>query len=135
MGRILVIDDDRQIRALLRDCLEGDGHAVVGAEDGAKGLAVFEADPADIVLIDLFMPGSSGWDTIRKLQKRAPGVPFIIISGGAPLEGLRRGIGATLTSVREFAPYRILRKPLDLGALRAAVAELLSSRPAAMGEI
>jgi|SRR5262245_54042618 len=131
--RILVIDDDRQVRALLRNCLARDGHDVIEAEDGASGLAAFSASPADLVLIDLFMPGGSGWETIRRLQDHSPGVPFLVISGSAPLEGLKRGSTATLASLRGLAPFRVLRKPLRLETLRSAVAEVCGS-PAAVGE-
>ena len=131
--RILVIDDDRQIRALLRRCFTRDGHEVVEAEDGATGLAAFAAAPADLVVIDLFMPGGNGWDTIRDLQDRSPGVPFLVISGGAPLEGLKRGSTATLERMHGLAPFRVLRKPLGLEALRSAVAELLCGSAAAVG--
>jgi CheY-like chemotaxis protein len=126
--RILVIDDDRQIRALFRNCLARDGYDVVEAEDGVTGLALFEDTPADLVVVDLFMPGRNGWETIQRLQDCSPGVPFLVISGSAPLEGLKRGSPATLASMDGLAPFRVLRKPLSLEVLRSAVTELCSSR-------
>jgi len=131
--RILVIDDDRQIRALLRRFLTRDGHDVVEAEDGATGLAAFAAEPADLVVVDLFMPGRNGWDTIRRLQDCSPGVPFLVISGSAPLEGLKRGSNPTLADMDGLVPFRVLRKPLGLETVRSAVAELCGPA-AAMGE-
>src|SRR5262245_9924003 len=131
--RILVIDDDRQIRRLLHTSLARDGHDVIEAEDGVSGLAAFAATPADLVVVDLFMPGQNGWDTIRRLQDHSPGVPFLVISGSAPLEGLKRGSPGTLASLHGLAPFRVLRKPLSLETLRSAVAEVCGA-PVAAGE-
>lgn len=127
MASILVIDDDKQIRSLIRQMLERDGHEVAEAENGLEGLAAFIGDPADLVVIDLFMPEAGGWETIRALQRRVPGVPVIVISGGAALEALGRGEAGTLDTLR--ARYRVLRKPFEWSAFRAAVADLLSRPP------
>src|SRR5262245_36713425 len=129
--RILVIDDDRQIRRLLHTSLARDGHDVIEAEDGLSGLAAFAAAPADLAVVDLFMPGRNGWDTIRGLQEHSPGLPFLVISGSAPLEGLKRGSPATLASLHGLAPFRVLRKPLRLETLRAAVVEVCDAAAAA----
>ena len=87
-ARILVIDDDGPIRALIRQMLERDGYEVVEAPDGAAGLRAFAACRADLVVVDLFMPNKSGWETIRALQAMATGLPFIVVSGGGALERL-----------------------------------------------
>ena len=128
MARVLVIDDDKQIRGLLRQVLERDGHGVEEAADGAQGVEVFAASPADLVIIDIFMPRCGGWETLRALQQLAPGLPFVIISAGAPLEVLKRGLPGTLASVRRLAEYRMLRKPFKLTALSDAVRELLAAK-------
>jgi CheY-like chemotaxis protein len=125
MARILVIDDDRQMRSLLRQILERDGHEVVEAETGLRGISAFAAKRADLVMIDLYMPGKSGWETIHALQQAAPGLPFVIVSGGAALEPLRRGATGTLDSVRGLAEFRVLRKPFEPAAVSAAVEALL----------
>src|SRR6185295_13701639 len=122
-----------QMRSLLRQMLERDGHEVVEAEDGLKGLQAFAADRTDLVMIDLYMPGKSGWETIRALQQAAPGLPFVIVTGGAPLEVLRKGSTGTLDSVRTLAEFRVLRKPFEWAAVSAAVEDLLPRRLAARG--
>lgn len=127
MASILVIDDDKQIRSLIRQMLERDGHEVAEAENGVEGLAAFSANPAHLVIIDLFMPEAGGWETIRALQRRVPGVPVMVISGGAALEGLGRGDVGTLDSLR--ARYRVLRKPFEWSAFSAAVTDLLTKAP------
>jgi DNA-binding response OmpR family regulator len=125
MARILVIDDDRQIRSLLRRMLERNGHEVVEAEDGTKGLAAFAARRPHLVVVDLYLPGLSGWETIRALQDAAPGIPFVLVSGGGVLEGLKKGSAGTLDSLRSVAPFRLLRKPFEWAELSAAVSALL----------
>ncbi len=129
MARIFVIDDDKQIRSLIRQMLERDGHEVSEAENGVAGLAAFIEAPAELVIIDLFMPEAGGWETIRALQRRVPGVPVIVISGGGALEGLGRGDVGTLDSLRGLARYRVLRKPFAWKAFSEAVADLLAKAP------
>ena len=65
MARLLVIDDDKQIRELLHLVLSRDGHEVREAIDGERGIAAFAEQAADLVIIDLFMPTCGGWETIR----------------------------------------------------------------------
>ena len=128
MARLLVIDDDQYVRAMMREMLERDGHQVREADDGRRGVDVFTRDPADLVVVDLFMPEQSGWETIRELQAASPGLPFVIVSGGGALEGLQRGATGTLDAMRDVATYRVLRKPFAWQLLTSAVCELLQTR-------
>ena len=128
MARLLVIDDDKHVRAMMREMLERDGHQVREADDGRSGVDAFTHDPADLVVVDLFMPEQGGWDTIRALQTASPGLPFVIVSGGGALEGVPRGATGTLESIRDVADYRVLRKPFEWQVLTSAVCELLQDR-------
>jgi len=130
MASVLVIDDDKHVRAMMREMLERAGHRVREADDGRCGVEAFGREPADLVVVDLFMPGQSGWDTIREIEAIAPGLPFVIVSGGGPLEGLRPGSTGTLEAVRGVADYRVLRKPFEWSTLTSAVSELLGGRNA-----
>lgn len=65
MGKVLVIDDDGDIRDFLALVLEGAGHRVVAAADGAAGLALAGAENPDLVLMDLSMPRMTGFEAIR----------------------------------------------------------------------
>ena len=125
MARVLIIEDDGPMRALIRQVLERAGHEVEEARDGTAGIRAFVARPSDLVVVDLYLPETNGWETVRALQRRAPGVPFVIVSGGAALEGLHRGSPGTLEEARRFADFRILRKPFGCEALTVAVADLL----------
>ncbi len=78
-ARILVVDDETQLRLALRRALEGHGYAVRDAEDGASGLAEFDAFKPDVVLLDLMLPDMSGVDVCRALRQHAQ-TPIIVLS-------------------------------------------------------
>jgi GAF domain-containing protein/ActR/RegA family two-component response regulator len=80
-ARVLVIDDEAEVRELLRDLLAEAGYLVLDAADGAEGLARCEAQPVDLVLTDLSMPGMSGWDVAAACQERFPGMAVGFVTG------------------------------------------------------
>ncbi len=82
MKKILVIDDEPAIRALLSKILEREGFFVITASDGKEGMKLFIKDPVDLVITDLIMPEKEGMEVIMELKKKYPGVPVIAISGG-----------------------------------------------------
>jgi two-component system, chemotaxis family, chemotaxis protein CheY len=125
MARVLIIDDDRQIRALMRQVLGRAGHEVAEAGDGIEGVAAFKAEPADLAVIDIYMPGRNGWATIRALEEEAPGLPLLIVSGGGALERVGPGSVGTLERLRGRTPFRVLRKPFKPDVLLATVETLL----------
>jgi len=84
MSRVLVIDDDGDLRAMLRRTLEANGFDVAVASQGAEGLEEMRRFPADVVVTDLFMPEKEGLETIFEMRQRFPRVKIIAISGGAP---------------------------------------------------
>ena len=79
---VLVIDDDADIRDLLRDALEGRGFRVVCAPDGEIGVAKAVKSPPDLVIVDMMMPRASGFVVLERLkqQHRLP-VPIIMLTG------------------------------------------------------
>jgi len=81
MARILVIDDEVAIRDSIRLILEHRGHHVVVAEGGQRGVAALEAFAFDVVVVDIFMPGMDGFQTIKSLRQSAPKVAIVAISG------------------------------------------------------
>ena len=122
MARILVIDDERQIRETVQRILERDGHTVQVAENGKIGVKLFRENPSDLVITDILMPGQDGFDTIKILKKEFPKIPIIAISGGAP--ALKAQFG--LEAAEIFGASRILAKPLAKADLLAAVSEVLA---------
>jgi len=84
--RILVVDDDENIREILKDILTMSDHQVTLAGNGEEALEVFYREEFDLVFTDLGMPGISGWEVNRRIKESHPDKPVIIISGwGAQL--------------------------------------------------
>jgi DNA-binding NtrC family response regulator len=125
MARILVIDDEVQLRSVVRRILERAGHEVVEAGDGEAGLKLHRERGADLVLADIFMPGRDGIELIRDLKAEAPGTKIIVMSGGG-----RRGNLDLLDDARLLGATRALRKPFELAALVALVRDVLGEPPA-----
>ncbi|MBN2530079.1 MAG: response regulator [Deltaproteobacteria bacterium] len=82
MAKILVIDDDPFIRDVLKQTLERVAHAVSLAEDGERGLHLYNEGEYDLVITDLIMPRKEGIETIAELKKTSPSVKIIAMSGG-----------------------------------------------------
>jgi DNA-binding response OmpR family regulator len=122
-SRILVIEDDTEVRDLLRALLGRAGHEVEVANDGVAGIHAFRTNPADLIITDLVMPGKEGLETIVDLRREFPDLKIIAISGGG-LDGQNNYLnaaqlcGATMT----------FRKPFDNEEFVDAVNELLSDR-------
>jgi len=74
MARILVVDDDDQIRTLLRVTLEREGHEVFEAPDGNVALSLYHQNPADLVITDIIMPEKEGIEMIMELRRSDPEV-------------------------------------------------------------
>ena len=119
--RILVIDDDDQMRVLLRQVMEWAGFEVAEAEDGREGMQLQRRQPADLVITDLIMPEQEGMETIRLLKKEFPQTRIIAISGGG-----RIGPEAYLPAAQELGADRVFSKPFDVRELAGAVKELLA---------
>jgi DNA-binding NtrC family response regulator len=125
MARILVIDDDADLREVILEALESAGHEARGATDGVQGLELQHERPADVVITDIFMPDKEGIETIRELKEQFPGVKIIAMSGG----GHYVKKPGYLFTASEIGAAMILRKPFDQKALLDSVQEVLE-RPA-----
>jgi CheY-like chemotaxis protein len=120
MARILVIDDDAQVRGAVRRILERARHTVEDVGDGDAGLRAHRERPADLIITDIFMPERDGIETIRQLRRESPQVKIIAISGGDRTQTLDLRKDAEL-----LGASRALRKPFELTELLRAVDELL----------
>ncbi len=125
--RVLVIDDEAAVRAALCATLSDAGCAVTAARDGAEALEILRANPADVVLMDIYMPLQDGFEAIRELRRVAPAVKIIAISGGS------RGNFDPLKAAEMLGADRTLRKPFGIDDLLGALMELLRApRPEAL---
>src|SRR5271169_4355749 len=86
-GRILVVDDEKNIREGLRKSLELDGFQALTASDGVDALKVIEQDEVDLVITDLKMPHMSGEKLLNILNQKHPFLPVIILTGHGTVEG------------------------------------------------
>jgi signal transduction histidine kinase len=80
-ARVLVVDDEAGVRAVLRELLGSEGYTVVDVPDGPSGLALCETEAIDVVLSDVSMPGMSGWEVAEACHARFPDVPVGLITG------------------------------------------------------
>jgi CheY-like chemotaxis protein len=120
MGRILVIEDEAQMRKLLRQVLEDAGYEVEEAADGLEGIGLYRENPADLIITDMIMPKKEGMETILDLKLEFPDVKIIAISGGG-----RVGPEPYLEIAEGFGAERVFTKPFDLKELLTSVKEIL----------
>jgi len=120
--RILVVDDDIEVRDVLEELLHVDGHKVSTAADGAEALSLFEPGRYDMVFTDLGMPGISGWQVAEQIKHQAPHTPVVMVTGwGAQLDPARiaaSGVDRVLT--KPFQWLAVLEALNDLSAAGTA---------------
>lgn len=123
MARILIIDDDVSLRQALTKYLERAGHEVRQAAQGDTGVRAFERHAADLVLVDIFMPGSGGLQTIGRLRREWPAVKIVAMSGAA-----RAGLLDVEQHALALGADRFLEKPFESTTLVAVIATLLAKQ-------
>ena len=117
---ILVVDDDPALLNSLKEILEAEGYEVTAAADGESGLRRLKEQAFDLVLSDLALPGLDGMELLKYLQREAPAVPCIIITG--------YGTIANAVSAMHQGAYDYFTKPVDPTELRLVVARALEHR-------
>jgi DNA-binding response OmpR family regulator len=123
MPRILLIDDDDQLRGLLKAIMEGVGYVVDTASDGAQGVKKFRQNRADLAIVDIFMPEKEGLETIVELKQIDPNVKAIAISGG----GLTMDM-EFLDHAKTFGADHTMEKPLDPQELLNMVHQMVGGK-------
>lgn len=112
--RILVVDDEPDILAMLRAVLTGAGYEVRTAASGMEALVAAGSDPPDLVLLDVMMQGMDGWETLKLLRLEPPGreVPVIMISARVEPKDKIRGLqeGAVDYLTKPFAVRDVLAR-------------------------
>lgn len=118
--RILVVDDNPDMRLMLALLLKPAGYDVVVARNGREALDVQRRRPVDVVITDLFMPEADGLETVERFRADYPELPLIVVSGG-PRGGAKTDY---LSVARELGARVTLRKPFSAEELFAALREV-----------
>lgn len=119
---ILVAEDDSGLRQGLVDLLEGEGYRVVVAVDGREALERYRTETPDLLLLDVMMPGVSGYDVCREVRRSDPGVPIVMLT--AKGEEVDKVVGL------ELGADDYITKPFGLHELRARLKAALRRRSA-----
>ncbi len=106
--RILIIEDDERIRTALRLALEDEGWSVEEAGSGEEALAAFDRSPADVVLVDITLPGRDGFDVCRSLRRESD-VPIVMVTARSDTHDVVGGLeaGADDYLTKPFAPKEL----------------------------
>lgn len=116
MAKILLVDDEDYIRAMLTEALEDEGYSVETAADGKQAVALYTKADFDLVVTDIVMPEQEGIQTILELRKHNPRVKVIAMSGGGRIRS-----DDYLELAKKLGAINTFSKPLDLDEFLAAV--------------
>jgi len=128
MAKVLVVDDDAKVRAVLRRLLSKLGHEVWDVADGEDALPLLETVPLDLVIADAYMSAVDGVELLARIQQRGLRVPVVVMSGG----GYRSG-KEVLQMAADIGAAATLEKPFSPQQLEGTIQPLLRTPPAAQG--
>jgi len=119
--RILVVDDEEDVRTILRVMFEQEGHEVMEAIDGEMAISMVLAYGPDVVVLDLMLPTLDGFSALEKLRdlSSTQAVPIVILSARALSEDIRHGLelGADEYVTKPFAPDAFVTDVVELAAM------------------
>jgi DNA-binding response OmpR family regulator len=115
MPRILVIDDQKDVRAMIAIVLRVRHFEVVEAQSAAAGLKAFEESPFDLAIVDIFLQDANGFDVISRMREQVPDLPVVAISGMTSLDAA--------SQPAELLNVVCLQKPFRPNDLTAAIDE------------
>lgn len=113
--RVLIIEDDDDIRSMMRRMLRKAGYEVIEARDGDGGLASCASCRIDVVITDIVMPGKEGMETIREIRGAYPDISIVAVSGGGDTSfnisylAMAEMLGAARTLAKPFRSRDLLR--------------------------
>ena len=119
MAKLLIIDDDPELRQTMKQILEHDDHFIVEAQDGRQGVEQFENFSPDLIIVDIEMPNVDGLQAITQIKNSCPGQKIIAISG------IPRHSQDCLMVARQIGAEEVLEKPFSATILAEAVRRVL----------
>jgi two-component system nitrogen regulation response regulator NtrX len=117
VSRILVVDDEESIRRSLDGLLSDEGYRVETAGDGEEGLRRLEAEPPDVVLLDVALPGRDGLEILEAMRRARPGLPVVMMTGHGTIE--------TAVRATRLGAFDFLEKPLSVDKLLLTLSHAL----------
>jgi DNA-binding NtrC family response regulator len=120
LRRILVVEDDEDMRENLRRILVGAGYHVFLAEDGAQAIAVLRTEPCHLVLTDLVMPGMSGLELLKEIRQQDHNLPVVFLSAF--------GDRTTFAKATELGAVDFVTKPFRAGSLLGLIQRTIDSQ-------
>lgn len=128
MPRVLIIDDQKDVRAMVAIVLRVNRYEVVEAGSGAAGLKAFGEAPFDAAIVDIFLGDTSGVEVMATLRERAPGLPIVAVSGMTALDFMEQAphLAGVVCLQKPFRPNNLLQ------ALRSAQAASSGEEQAAV---
>ncbi|MEW5743570.1 MAG: sigma-54 dependent transcriptional regulator [Myxococcota bacterium] len=127
MSRILVVDDEANLRKVLAAMLRKDGYEVTVAENGEVALAEFEKNGADVIISDLVMPKVGGMEILAKVKSARPDVPVIIITAHGTVDSAVEAI--------KLGAFDYITKPFEHAEIRSVVAKAARTQEANLGHV
>ena len=111
MPRVLIVDDQKDVRAMVAIVLRVNHYDVVEAESGAAGLKAFGEESFDAAIVDIFLADTSGVDVMATIRERAPGFPIVAVSGMTALDfiGEAPGLADVICLQKPFRPNDLLQ--------------------------
>jgi len=124
--RILVVEDDEEMRSLLKDFIEAEGFEIDSVGNGSEAFRILVRELFDLVITDIRMPGLTGLDIIPGINKLQPETPIIVITAFGSEEVHRRAMERGATAY--------LEKPLRFHELKTMIHEIMSSKARNRGD-
>ena len=118
-GRVLVVDDETEVRLVLGEFLTGRGYEVTTAESGADAIAQLKKDRPDVVLLDMSMPEMDGVETLKRIVSLHPNLPVIMVTANADI--------VVTSQLLALGASDYIPKPFDLEYLGQAVSIQVSA--------
>jgi len=124
--KVLIVDDEPDAVDFTKEVVEGEGHNVITASDGSKGLAAMRRENPDLVILDVQMPDMDGFEVFQEMKKDESLKPIPVIM----LTGIREkvGIGFSADEMKSFMgerPHDYIEKPIDPAKLKQALNKIL----------
>jgi two-component system response regulator PilR (NtrC family) len=119
-GKILIVEDEKSMREVMKILLEGEGHAVTTASDGLDGLSCIEKDIFDLVITDMKMPKANGFEVLKKIKEISPDTMVIMITAFGNTE--------TAIEAMKLGAYDYISKPFNIDEIRLIVKKAIEKK-------